>query len=332
MTAYVVTRAEPLENAEKAYEKGDLVSALKLSLDYLGRRPWSREASLIAARCLSRLDYPDQAEPYFHRVGTLSLEDLLIRAYGFVRGNHRERAIAAYEEILDRSPENLTALRLLAGVQMTQRNDPAVLKLAARLIKIPEAASIGYTLRGVTQHNAKIREESVAAFEHVLEIDPELRAMPIPRKIFWSNLAEDLLTLGRTADVKRYIAPVVKNEPDAYLLNSLGRAYYLEGNEAEAERYFREAAELDPKDFASHLNLGRLELHRGHPDEALTQLQQAVALGPRQYDALYALAMAYRRVGRTTEATELEKTLETYREVKAPAPTVAKTPLPRHAL
>ena len=221
---------------------------------------------------------------------------------------------------------------MLAGVQMTQSNDAEVLKLADRLIRIPEGAAIGYTLRGVTQHNGKNREESVAAFEQVLELDPELRVMPLPHRIFWANLAEDLLSLGRTADLRKHLPKVVNSEPNAYLMNALGRAYYLEGNEAESEVWFRQAAELDPKDSASHVNLGRLELHRGHQDAALKELQLAVELGPRQYDALYALALAYRQTGQPTEAKRLEQTLEKIREVRVPVQPPAKTPLPRYAL
>ena len=45
--------------------RGELTTCLRYSLDHLERRPWSREAALLAARCLSRLDFADAAEPYY---------------------------------------------------------------------------------------------------------------------------------------------------------------------------------------------------------------------------------------------------------------------------
>ena len=103
-TAWVVTRSDALAKAAAADRAGNPVLALRLALDHLGRRPWSREAARIAARNLSRLDYADEAEPYYRRCGELSPDDLHIRAYGLVRTNQRERAIAAYEEILAGGP------------------------------------------------------------------------------------------------------------------------------------------------------------------------------------------------------------------------------------
>ncbi len=84
-TAWNVTRSEALVDGERAYSRGDLVAALQHALDHLERQPWNRQAAALAARCLSRMDFSEQAEPYFRRVGTLSLADMQIRAYGLAR-------------------------------------------------------------------------------------------------------------------------------------------------------------------------------------------------------------------------------------------------------
>ena len=205
LTGWNVTRSNGLDQARQAYARGDLVACLQRTLDHLSRRPWSREAALLAARCLSRLDFPDAAESYYHRAGPLSLDDLQIRAYGLVRGNHRQQAIQAYEEILARWPDNVTALRRLAAVQLSENNIPQLESLADRLIQSPGGAAIGYTLQGVVAHNDRNYERAVTAFEHVLELDPELRVMPLPRSLFWSNLADDLIKIGRFDDVKELL-------------------------------------------------------------------------------------------------------------------------------
>ena len=90
----------------------------------------------------------------------------------------------------------MTALRRLAAVQLSENNIPQLEALAERLIRSPGGAAIGYTLRGVVAHNDKNREGAIAAFEHVLEVDPDLRLMPLPHQTFWSYLAEDLIKIG----------------------------------------------------------------------------------------------------------------------------------------
>src|SRR5437879_1406625 len=86
LTAWNVTRSAALAQARQTYARGELIPCLEHALDHLQRRPWSREAALLAARCLSRLDYASEAEVYYERAGRLSLSDSQIRAYGLARG------------------------------------------------------------------------------------------------------------------------------------------------------------------------------------------------------------------------------------------------------
>src|SRR5262249_37917424 len=135
-TAWNLTRSEALADAERAYARGDWVGGLRHALDHLERRPWSRDASLLSARCLSRLDYSEQAEAYYRRTGPLSLSDQQLRAYSLVRGPHPERAIPAYHEILRLDPENVTAMRRLAAVLLARGDKAQLHELADRLERV----------------------------------------------------------------------------------------------------------------------------------------------------------------------------------------------------
>jgi tetratricopeptide (TPR) repeat protein len=332
LTVWNVTRSEALEDARRAVDRGDLVHALQGALDHLDRRPWSREAALLAARCFSRLDRADDAEPYYQRAGALALDDLHVRAFGLMRCNHRDRAIRAYEDILARSPRDVLALRRLAGIQLTERRNAECHKLADRLIAIPEGAAIGSTLQGMLAHQEKNREAAVAAYEHVLVIDPDLRAMPFPRRIFWTELASDLISLGRPADAARFLERAVAVDRDVFLMNALGWAYDQNGQQADAERCYLQAVAIDAHDYAPHLNLGRLELHRRHTTEALAHLERAVELAPRQYEALYNLSLAYRQLGRTADADRIQERLRVRRARAAAPARSSHAPVPRYEL
>jgi tetratricopeptide (TPR) repeat protein len=332
LTAWNLTRSEALAKAQRAYTRGELVPCLQRALDHLERRPWSREAALLAARCLSRLDFAETAERYYRRAGQLDLNDLQIRAFGLVRGNHRQRAIEAYEQILARWPDNVTALRRLAAVQLSENNTPQLEGLADRLIRTPGGAAIGYTLRGVVAHNDKNHEQAAASFGKVLELDPELRVMPLPRPLFWDQLATNLIACGRVDDACRHLTRTLADAPDASLMNLLGRAHFLRGRLDEAERCYRQAAEWAPNDYLPYYNLGKVELQRHRLEPALKHLNAARKLAPRRLDVLYSLVAAHRLLQQPAEAARIETIVKQLRQRPAPARRGPKDPWPRYAL
>jgi tetratricopeptide (TPR) repeat protein len=332
VTGWNVTRSSAVIEARRAYLRGDLAVGLALALDHLDRQPWSGEAALLAANCLSRLDYSGQAEAYYRRAGNLGLNAAQVRAYALARGPQPELAIPAYNEILARSPENVSAMRRLAAVLLAQNGGEELLKLAERLEQISGGAVIGSTLRGVVYHNDKIPQQAAAAFERVLELDPELREMPLPRNLFWSQLADDLVSSGRIDDARHYLTKALSNAPDASLLNILGQTYFLQGMLDEANRCFREAAELATTDHLAYMNLARVAIQRHEQEEALKQLNRARGLAPRRYSVLYTLASVYRQLGRKAEANQVEESLEQLREQPTSQATVTNASWPSYSL
>jgi tetratricopeptide (TPR) repeat protein len=332
VTAWNVTRSEALAEAERAYARVELVECLQHALDHLERRPWSRDAALLAARCLSRLDYADQAEPYYGRAGRLSLQDQQIRAYGLVRGPHPERAIPAYREILRLAPENVSAMRRLAAVLLARNEKDQLLDLADQLARVPGGEVTGAMVRGTVYHNAENPQRAVEAFERVLELDPELREMPATRPLFWKQLTDDLVECGRIEDAGRHLKQALALGPDAELLNRLGHTHFLRGEFDDAERCFLQAAELDPTFYGPHLSLAKLALQRKRRDEAVRELNQARLLAPRQYGVLYNLALLYRQLGQTAEADRVQQEIGEVREAAATAPRTPYPSWPRYAL
>ena len=313
-TAWNVTRSDALAESRHAIGLGDLETALARALDHLDRQPWSREAALVAARSLSRLDRSEAAEPYYQRARPLSVADLQLRAYAMVRGPHPEQALDAYHEILAQSPDNLTALRRLAAVLLARKDSNALLDLAARLDGVNDGAVLAATIRGVVHHNDKNREQACADFEQVLKLDPQLKQTPLARGLFYNHLAEDLVSSGRADDASDYLERAIETAPDPSLLNWLGHIAVLKGAFDEAERHFRRALELDPWLIAAMINLAKVEIQRKQPEKALHSLDQARAIAPRSYGVLYNLATVYRQLGRTAEADQIQESIRDLRE------------------
>jgi tetratricopeptide (TPR) repeat protein len=332
-TAWNLTRSEALAEAERAYARGDLVGCLQYALEHLGRRPWSREAALLAARCLSRRDFAEQAEPYYRRAGRLSLNDQQVRAYFLVRGPHPEHAIPAYREILRLAPDNVTAMRRLAAVLLVQADKDQLLELADRLDRVRGGEVVGAMLRGTVYHNDENPQRAVASFERVLELDPELNEMPASRKFFWNQLAGDLIECGRIEDAARYLERALSISPNADLINLIGYTDFLRGNLDEAERRYHQAAEMDASLYGPHLALAKLALQRRRYDEALRELDEARRLAPRRYGVLYSLVLLYKQLGRDGEAAKVQAEIKEVRqETAASSSRAPNAAWPRYAL
>jgi tetratricopeptide (TPR) repeat protein len=302
------TRFDPLGKAQAAYDKRDFRTALRAAQDHLKRWPGDRRAALMAARCLTRLGGARQAEEYYRRCGPLELADLQDRAYSLVLMGQPEQAAGIYYEIIQQWPEEVLALKRLAAVLMELKQWKAALLLSERLIRIPEGEVAGHTLAGIGFHVSRHPAEAVASFEQVLQVDPELKQMPLPHALFWDHLALDLLALGRAREARGYLVRALAKGEEAGLRELLGVTYEREGSLDQAEACWRQALTRDPDNTDALLDLGRLALGRGRFDEAVRLLERAVERSPHSIDPVYNLSRVYRLKGDVAKAEHYEAT------------------------
>ncbi len=327
LTYWHASGSPTLDGAREAEQKSDFATALRLAREHLASRPWSREADRIVARCFSRLDFAQDAEPYYRAAGPLGLEDQHFRAYGITRANLRDRGIELYEEILKRKPDDVSALSMAAAVLITQSRWDAAKGMARRLVdaredratvykpivtatgnwtlRATDVASVpamGYTLLAIVHHNLREHEAAVAAFEHVIDLDPALRSAPIEPSVFWTNFADDLTLAGRSEETIRYLTRVTGEIAEPALFDFLGQAYLQQSRFDDADANWRKALEINPNHVSSLLNLGRLELKRAQPEAAMKSLSRAARITPDSYELVYAMSLAQHQLGNELEA------------------------------
>src|SRR5262249_38168612 len=314
-----------LAEAERAYRRNQLETALRLAEVHLARRPSSRAAALLAARCLSRLGRPDQAEPYYRQAAPLDRDDPHVRALALGVANRREPGIRAYQELLARWPDDVLAASRMAAVLISESRWAEALETAERLIPNPDGAVIGHTLAGVVHHNTGDSELAVFAFDRVLQLDPGLRRMPLkPRSMFWTDYGHNLLVVGRWADARKCLERALADGDDPTVAALLVQSYYPEGALAEADRYWRLALQWDDDRSGTWWRIGKLALQRGRPAEAVEALRRASSIQPDAIGPLYSLSLAYRRLGRTAEADRCMQRAEQLR--RKPDPTSRESP------
>jgi tetratricopeptide (TPR) repeat protein len=114
-----------------------------------------------------------------------------------------------------------------------------------------------------------------------------------------------LLQVGRWGEVRRHLHRALGN--GAKVADLISRSYYLEGAFDDAERCWRQAILWEPDRFCTWWRVGKLELQRGRPGDAIEPLRRAIALQPTAIGPHYTLSLTYRGLGRTEEADRIAK-------------------------
>jgi tetratricopeptide (TPR) repeat protein len=301
------TRFDMTGAARAAYARHQYRNALRAAQDHLKFFPHNRHASLLAARCLTRLGQSREAEVHYQRAAALDHEDMQARAVGLLQADQPKKALVVYQDILKRWPENALALKRSAAVRMGMKQWPEVLELSARLVAVLGEEVAGRTLEGIAYHELKHYPQAISASSRVLELDPDLKTMLLPRTLFWNNLALDLMALGRTEEARAFLTRALAGSDDAGLKELLGTTYFQQGDLDQAEQCWHEAVSLDPKNADAWLDLGRLAMSRRNWKQAAEFLTRAADLSIDAVEPLYNLSLAHQMMGNKTEADRFRR-------------------------
>jgi Flp pilus assembly protein TadD len=127
---------------------------------------------------------------------------------------------------------------------------------------------------------------------------------PLVRAAAVTALAFDPASQSRLVAATRDGSRLVRLRAAA-ALNRLGLGSLPEAERRDVEKASAElerSLQARPDQFASHYNLGNLDLERGVPADAVAHYQKAIELRPDHVATLVNLSMAYARLGRTAEA------------------------------
>ncbi len=187
------------------------------------------------------------------------MENPLLEASAFTSGRHRVafrhegRLLEpiAGQFMFDFSPEE----KVVANVPVT-RTSPVPLEPAAA--DVAELFARGVAL----EEDPRNQLQAIAAYERVLELDPEHAAAHI----------------------------------------NLGTLYYNRQDYRAAEEHYREALRIDPRYALAHFDLGNVLDETGRVADAVQSYIAALQLAPTYADAHYNLALAYEKMHESRKA------------------------------
>src|SRR5688500_8238548 len=244
----------------------------------------------------------------------------------------QKKAIAAAETAVKDNPANFE-LYVQLGMAHFQAGqfDEALAAFQQAIDLNPNAASAYNGIGRVHYHTGPVRT-AIEAYEHAIALDHNYIDPYYGLGILYSAQLGDYDTA-----IDAFQRGLEHNPADAFLTASLGSTYARVGRFEKAVAFLEQAIALQPNNaFAySWLSIIYLYLKRyddvisacqrrieiedgndprrllgytynllGHDDEAILQLEQAIALEPQDYEARGALAMVYRSAGRGQNADE----------------------------
>jgi protein O-GlcNAc transferase len=224
-------------------------------------------------------------------------EFLLDAAQRRSAANDRAGAIVMLEELLRRKPDHMSALRMLARLQLAA-NPVVAANAVHRVVTADPNDAEAMRLLGLALSAMGRADEAVRAFQAVTALTPDDGTIH-------SDLAVSLLRAGdphaAIAAARRGVA-LAPTAPEPHV--NLGHAHNFLHQSDEAVAAFRQALVLRP-DFPDAL-LGIARAHRdlGRPSTALAALLRAAELAPDQINVHVELATTYHEIGEWELAKE----------------------------
>lgn len=127
---------------------------------------------------------------------------------------------------------------------------------------------------GIALHSMGQMEESRAAFEHGIKVDPNWAEG-------WNNLGVTLRGMGRLPDAVKAFRRALDLKPDfPDALSNMGNAMHDIGEPAGAIPYHQRSISLRPDFVTAHCNLANALKFCGKIDEAIACYRRALALAP----------------------------------------------------
>lgn len=236
--------------------------------------------------------------------------DLLGRCYQ--KQGKTVEAAHTFETGMRTYPEGESNYGDLVGALRESNRLSAALQLASKYTELFPRSESAFVARASLEMQTYAFTDAVRSYSHALALDPR----SLDAKL---GLASAKWAAGMRAEAQTQFQTLQKQYPrDARVYESYGSALASDADDqATLERasgLLGKAIELDGSRAETHYQLGQLDLKNNSSQRALEQFEIAAQLGLNDSRVHYALARAYRRLGREEDAS---KQMRLYTETKA---------------
>jgi tetratricopeptide (TPR) repeat protein len=232
-----------------------------------------------------------------------NIENLLAQA---LLGNRQpEEGFAAFERAARLAPDNEKFyLYIVESCMSHGYNDLGLKVVEAGLKRLPRSGSLVFE-HGILLAQLDFIDQAMQELDKVPALAPGTDVAyiaAVQKKIFESEVGE-AVRIAREG--------IKKGKQHFMLLALFGEATLLSGVEVRSEEFadaraaLEQAIAVSPTYVSAHMSLGKLYLMEGRLEDAVTQLNVARELSPKNAAIYTNLATAYRRRGDTARAEEM---------------------------
>ena len=199
----------------------------------------------------------------------------------YLKFNENQKALEAFQRVTELEPDNAAGYENLGAAYFSMDEFEKSIPELQKALKLNEKPKpIAYSNLGTAYFYLGRYNEAVPMFEKAVELDPG-------SEINLGNLADAYRWAGKTAEANTSYGKAIEaglkalgvNSRDAARLGRMSQYYAKKGDKARAAEFIRRARAIDPKDPALTYAQAIVNLLAGNQQEAMTDLQQAVAGG-----------------------------------------------------
>jgi serine/threonine protein kinase/Flp pilus assembly protein TadD len=269
------------------------LNALQAQLDGMARQRRKKMALILALVVVISGIGIWQAKPYWPQIAkalkpyseSREMEQGIaaLERYGQVPNPEMlEKSSEHFERVLDRSPNNATAVAYMSLVYMSRYNNDKRDEIwmqkakasAQQALRLDPKSAIGQIANAkVLQWHHRLQEALVAT-ENALRVEPN-------SIICWTNKARVLLEMGRFVELHTFAEEGIKRFQEDRILPELnGVALEALGDPIGAENAYRMSIGRQPDSVNGYSQLANLLNEQGRFDEAMQLLQQGLQIRP----------------------------------------------------
>ncbi|MEM7057299.1 MAG: tetratricopeptide repeat protein [Pseudomonadota bacterium] len=241
---------------------------------------------------------PGRGQPTANRGDAIdaAAQNILMQAVAAHQSGKIQRAEQGYLHFLQKYPNNVDALHLLAIVALETNRAARGVALLEKAVTIhPNAAEMHGNL-GNGQRRLKRHEDALRSFDRAIALQPKFVDAHYNRGLV-------LMDLGRTAEAAESYKAALALQPDLVEAhNNLGNALIDLDRPEAALSCFDQAIKLRPGNPHHHNNRGKALDKSGRTEDAIAAFQKAIEIQPNHAEAHGNLGDALRRLGRIEAA------------------------------
>jgi tetratricopeptide (TPR) repeat protein len=287
---------------------------------------------VVLSSCREGNEVPPQTDPLLSRKTDLP-EDPLEQAKALQSRGDAAGAIAAYDRLLEDSPENIAALGNRAQLLQAQGQLELALADFNALLTVDPSNFAALTRRANLQATLGLDREALTDYDLLLSHSPNDAVLLNARAATWLRLGDAnaalrdinaalklrpgwddaILNRANASYLKRdfdgasadYEAILAASPNHSRATNGLGMVkQYGELELAEAERLYRLAVFHDAKNAEAHYNIAYIEAQQGLTLKAIEDFGLAIAADPNYVDAFLNRGLLYMQVRLYEEASQ----------------------------